>query len=135
MPELNKVIIAGRLTRDPEMRQLPSGTALCKLGLASSRRFRTKDGENREETLFINVTCWGKTAQFVNDTFRKGRPILVEGRLKSDEWEDKSGQKRTPIEINADRIEGLDWEDRGGGGRPSRSGGGEEEVPEDDIPF
>lgn len=145
MPELNKVLIAGRLTRDPELRHLPSGMAVCKLGLASSRRFRTRDGDNREETLFINVTCWGKTAEFVGDTFRKGRPLIVEGRLQSNEWEDKNtGQRRTMIEINADRVQSLDWEDRGGSGGGGRTAGKaasrsrdyeEEPVPEDDIPF
>lgn len=148
MPELNKVLLAGRLTRDPELRYLPSGMAVCKLGLASSRRFRTRDGDNREETLFINVTCWGKTAEFVGETFKKGRPLIIEGRLQSNEWEDKNtGQRRTAIEINADRVQSLDWEDRGSGG--GGGGGGratsksasrgrdyeEEPVPEDDIPF
>jgi single-strand DNA-binding protein len=139
MPELNKVILAGRLTRDPEMRHLPSGTAVCKLGLAASRRFRTRDGENREETLFVNVNCWAKTAELVNDNLQKGRPVIVEGRLDMNEWEDKqSGQKRSTIEITADRVIFLDWEDRGGGGgggRSSKSSREEEPVPEDDIPF
>jgi single-strand DNA-binding protein len=148
MPDLNKVMLAGRLTRDPEARVLPSGMALCKLGLAHSRKFRTKDGEQKEETLFINATCWGKTAEYVRDHFKKGRPVLVEGRLKLDEWDDKtSGQKRSTIEITAERVQSLDWEDRGGaggsGGSASRGGGrstsssapSDEPLPEDDIPF
>jgi len=149
MPDLNKVLLAARLTRDPEARVLPNGTALCKLGLAHSRKFRTKEGEQKEETLFINATCWGKTAEYVRDHYKKGRPVLVEGRLKFDEWEDKaSGQKRSTIEITAERVEGLDWEDRGGaggggggggsrggGGRSSSSGPSDEPPPEDDIPF
>ena len=138
MPDLNKVFLAGRLTREPELRYIQSGTALCKLGLAVSRKFRTKDGEQREETLFINVTCWGKTAEFVGENFHKGRPIVVEGRLKSDEWEDKNtGQKRTSIEVTADRVQSLDWEDRGGGSKSSKPAPRaiEEPVPEDDIPF
>ncbi len=142
MPDMNKVFLAGRLTRDPELRYIQSGTALCKLGLAVSRKYRTKDGEQKEETLFINVTCWGKTAEYVGENYHKGRPVFIEGRLKSDEWEDKNtGQKRTAIDVTADRVQALDWEDRGGGG-----GGGrpqskpepraiEEPVPEDDIPF
>ncbi len=137
MPDLNKVFLAGRLTRDPELRYIPSGTAVCELGLAVSRKYRTKDGEQREETLFINVTCWGKTAEYVGENFHKGRPIIVEGRLKSDEWEDKNtGQKRTKIEITADRVQSLDWEDQGGS-KPSKPAPRaiEEPVPEDDIPF
>ena len=137
MPDLNKVFLAGRLTRDPELRYIPSGTAVCELGLAVSRKYRTKDGEQREETLFINVTCWDKTAEFVGENFHKGRPIIVEGRLKSDEWEDKNtGQKRTKIEITADRVQSLDWEDRGTAqaSKPAPRAI-EEPVPEDDIPF
>lgn len=154
MPDLNRVFLAGRLTRDPELRYLPSGMAVCKLGLAVSRFFKTKDGERREETLFINATCWAKTAEWVGEAFKKGRPVIVEGSLKSDEWEDKNtGQKRTSIEVIAQRVQALDWEDRGdGGGRGGGGGGGysserpersdrpaprriEEPVPEDDIPF
>lgn len=141
MPDLNKVFMAGRLTRDPELKYIQSGTALCKLGLANSRKYKAKDGSQREETLFVDVTCWGRTAEFVGENFRKGRPVMVEGRLKSDEWEDKNtGQKRTKIEITADRVQSLDWEDRGGGGGGSRQAAVqpraiEEPIPEDDIPF
>lgn len=146
MPDLNNVLLAARLTRDPEARVLPSGMALCKLGLAHSRKFRTKEGEQREETLFINATCWGKTAEYVRDHFKKGRPVLIEGRLKLDEWDDKTtGAKRSTIEITAERVQALDWEDRGGmgggGGGGSRGGGrtqsapSDEPLPEDDIPF
>ena len=143
MPDLNKVTLAGNLTRDPELRYIASGTAVCKLGLAVNRRFRSKEGEQREETSFIDVTVWGKSAEYAGENLSKGRPVLVEGRLKSDAWEDKNtGQKRTKLEVVADRIQGLSWDDRGGGG-----GGGsarqnapaprpiEEPIPEDDIPF
>lgn len=142
MPDLNKVLLAGRLTRDPELRFLQSGTAVCKMGLAVSRFYRTKEGDRREETLFINVEAWAKTAEYCGEALRKGRPILVEGRLKSSEWEDKAGQKRTTIDVRADRIQQLDWDDRnspssGGGSRPSGSQQRptEEPVPEDDVPF
>ncbi len=138
MPDLNKVTLVGRLTRDPELRYIQSGTAVCDLGLAVSRFYRTKDGEKREETLFINVNVWDKTAEFCGENLKKGRPILVEGRLKSDEWEDKNtGQKRTAIKVQGVRIQQLDWDDRGGS-RPSAPPDPrpiEEPVPEDDIPF
>ncbi|NUM55190.1 MAG: single-stranded DNA-binding protein [Candidatus Hydrogenedentes bacterium] len=143
MPDVNKVFLAGRLTRDPELRYLPSGMAVCKMGLAVSRVYKTKDGEKREETMFINVTTWGKTAEYNNEYLRKGRPVLVEGSLRSNDFEDKSGQKRTVIEVNGDRVQQLDWGDSKGG--PSGGGGGskpaprtiEEPVPpaDDDIPF
>jgi single-strand DNA-binding protein len=144
MPDLNKVMITGNLTRDPEARVLPSGMALCKLGIANNRRYRDKNGEQKEETLFINATCWGKTAEYVRDHFKKGRPVLIEGRLKLNEWDDKtSGQKRSTIEITAERVQALDWEERGGGSSGGGSRGGsrsssapsDEPLPEDDIPF
>lgn len=136
MPDLNKVFLAGRLTRDPELRYIPSGTAVCELGLAVSRKYRTKEGEQREDTLFINVTTWGKTAEYCGENLKKGRPIIVEGKLKSDEWEDKnSGQKRTSIKVTADRIQQIDWEDKGGSSSRPQPRPIEEPIPEDDIPF
>ena len=135
MPDLNKVFVAGRLTRDPELRYLPSNVPLCKLGLAVSRNYRTKDGERREEVLFINATAWRGTAEYCGERLRKGNPVLVEGRPKSDEWEDKNtGQKRTSIEIQVDRLQQLDWPADGAGPKPQPRAI-EEPVPEDDIPF
>lgn len=145
MPDFNKVTLAGRLTRDPELRYIPSGTALCKLGLAVSRKFKTKTGETKEDTVFINITAWGATAEFCNEYMKKGAPILVEGRLTMNEWEDKNtGQKRSTIEVSADRVQNMAWGDRDGQGG-GQGGGGysnapkprpiEEPIPEDDIPF
>ena len=137
VPDLNRVQLAGRLTSDPDLRYTPQGTALCKMRLAVSRFYKAKDGERREETLFINVTSWSKAAEWHGEKLKKGRPILVEGRLKSDQWEDKtSGQKRTSIEVVADRIQQLDWDSDGrpGGGSPEPRVI-EEPTPEDDIPF
>jgi single-strand DNA-binding protein len=136
MPDLNKVFLSGRLTRDPELRYLSSGTPLCKMGLAVSRNYKTKEGDRREETLFVDVTAWRGTAEFCGEKLKKGRPILVEGRLKSDEWEDKNtGQKRTKIEIQADRVQQLDWDSPSGSQSRPEPRPIEEPVPEDDIPF
>ena len=142
LPELNKVFLAGRLTSDPELRYLPSNMAVAKLRMAVDRRYRTKDGEQRNETLFINVTAWGKTAEYCQNNLGKGRPIMVEGSLRSNDWEDKeTGQKRTSIEVNADRVQTLDWSDRDGGSRPRSDAGGADAyghdgpISEDDVPF
>ena len=139
MPDLNKVLLAGRLTRDPELRYIASGTAVCKLGLAASRYYRTRDGERKEDTVFLNVTVWDKSAEFCGENLQKGRPVLVEGRLVSSEWEDKNtGQKRSSLEIRADRVQQLDWDDRRGGAQAAARPEPrviEEPVPEDDIPF
>ncbi len=143
VPDLNKVFIAGRLTRDPELRYLPSGLAVCKLGLANTRFFRSKDGEKREETCFVDVTVWDKQAEWIGERFRKGRPVLVEGALKFDQWEDKNtGQKRSRLEVRAQRVTPLDWDEDGQrpAPRPPVQEAPaprpiEEPIPEDDIPF
>ncbi len=140
MPDLNKVFLAGRLTRDPELRYLPSGMAVCKMGLAVSRFFKNKDGERQEDTLFINVTTWGKSAEYCNESLKKGRPVLVEGQLRSHDYQDKEGQKRTGMEVSAVRVQQLDWSDRAGGasapaGRPEPRAIEEPVASEDDIPF
>lgn len=145
LPDLNKVTLAGRLTRDPELKYTGAGVAYCKLGLAVSRFYKTRDGERKEETLFVTVTAWDKAAEFIGERLKKGRPVLVEGRLTSNEWEDKqTGQKRTSIEVRAERIQQLDWDENrsGGAGATASAGAGrpqprviEEPIPEDDVPF
>ena len=149
VPDINKVLIAGRLTRDPELKYTSSGRPYCRVGVANTRYYKTQDGERREETTFVDMSLWGGQAEFVGERLRKGRPVLVEGRLRTAEWEDsQTGQKRTKLELNAQRLTPLDWDDdRGGGGsRPapqrSQDSGSrpqpreiEEPVPDDDIPF
>lgn len=137
MPDLNKVFLAGRLTHDPELRYTPSNQAVCKLRMAINRVFRTKEGERRDETFYINATAWARTAEYCGEHLKKGRPVLVEGRLRGDSWEDKAtGQKRTSIEVTAERVQQLDWGEAGAAPeakaepRPI-----EEPIPEDDIPF
>lgn len=134
MPDLNKVVLAGRLTRDPELKYIASGKAVCKMGLAVSRKYKLGDGEQREETLFINVTTWEKSAEYCGKYLRKGKPIVVEGRLRSNEWEDKTtGQKRSTIEVSAERIQQLDWDTDGVSHDTTTPHGGTSD--EDDIPF
>lgn len=149
VPDLNRVFVAGRLTRDPELRYLNSGTAVCKLGVANTRYYKTKDGSRAEDTTFVDVTVWDRQAEWIGERLRKGRPVLVEGRLKTDQWEDKNtGQKRSRLEIVAQRVTPLDWDDDNAGGRapqaqapaqnyqaPPQPRPIEEPIPEDDIPF
>lgn len=143
MPDLNKVFLAGRLTRDADLRYVSTGTAVSKMGIAVSRKFRTKTGETKEETLFVNVTVWGQSAEFCGEALKKGMPVMVEGRLHSNEWEDKqTGQRRTMIEITADRVQQIAWPDENKGQSKAHAGAGtqdpqEEQEPEhqDDIPF
>lgn len=127
MLELNKVLLVGNLTRDPELKYLPSGTAIADLRLAINRRvFDRNAGERKDETLFIDVTAWEKSAEFCKNYLQKGRAIFVEGRLKMDTWEDKqSGQSRSKISVVAERIQFADSKSQGGEGGGYGGGAGE----------
>lgn len=115
MLSINKVMITGRLTRDPETKYLPSGQALTNLGVAVSRRFQDKNGEWRDEPVFLDIETWGKTAERAAETLRKGQPVYVEGRLKMDTWE-RDGVKQSKIRISADVVKSFDVPSRGGAG-------------------
>lgn len=104
MLEMNKVMLIGNLTRDPESSQIASGTPLAKMGLAVNRKFKGKSGDSQEEVAFIDVTAWGKTAEFCSQWLKKGTRIYVEGRLTFSQWE-KDGVKRSKIDVTADRIQ------------------------------
>jgi single-strand DNA-binding protein len=109
MADLNKVFLMGRLTFDPELRRTPSGTAVTELRMATSRSWSGRDGERREETLFIDVTVWDRQAENCCQYLRKGSPVHVEGYLKVDTWDDKTtGEKRSKIRVQADRVQFLD---------------------------
>ena len=117
MAQLNKVFLMGNLTRDPELRRLANGTAVTDLGLALNRSYTGKDGEKREEVVYIDVTVWDRQAETCCQYLKKGRAVHVEGFLKMDEWNDKTtGEKRTKVKIQADRIQFLDRKDDPGGG-------------------
>ena len=110
MADLNKVFLMGRLTFDPELRRTPTGTAVTELRLATTRTWPGRDGERREETLFIDVTVWDRQAENCCQYLRKGSGIHVEGFLKMDTWDDKTtGEKRSKIRVHADRVQFLDW--------------------------
>ena len=125
MLSINRVLITGRLTRDPETKYLPSGQALTNLGIAVNRRFQDKSGEWRDDTMFIDVETWGKTAERAAETLKKGQPVFVEGRLKQDTWE-RDGQKQSKIRITADVVKGFDASRGGSGDGGGESDGGEE---------
>jgi len=129
MASYNKVLLMGNLTRDPEVKYTPKGTALANLGLAVNRRWTTETGEQKEEVTFVDVEVWGRQAETAGQYLAKGRPVFVEGRLKLDSWEDKeSGQKRNKLKVVAERVQFL--------GAPSGGGRGEfkDESPGDQAP-
>lgn len=108
MPSLNKVMIIGNLTRDPEIRHTPKGTAIAQIGLAVSRTFTAGSNEKREEVTFIDVEAYGKQAETIGEYCKKGRPLYVEGRLRLDAWDDKaSGQKRSKMKVVLESFQFL----------------------------
>lgn len=107
MANLNKVFIIGNLTKDPELRYTPSGMAVVNLRVATNRRFRDKNGEQKDEACFITVVVWDKQAEACNQYLRKGSPVFIEGRLQSRSWEAQDGSKRNVIEIRAERVQFL----------------------------
>ena len=117
MANLNKVMLIGNVTRDPEIRYTPKGTALVELGLAVNRRYTAENGEKREETTFVDVTFWGRTAEIANEYLKKGRSVYVEGRLQLDSWDDKTtGQKRSKLRVVGEEMQMLGSREGGGGG-------------------
>src|ERR1700749_39528 len=148
MASFNRVILVGNLTRDPELRYIPSGTAVTEIGLAVNDRRKGPNGDWIEETTFVDVTLWARTAEIASEYLSKGAPVLIEGRLKLDTWE-KDGKRNSKLRVVGERMQLLGA--RGGGGGGGASGGrrpsshsaddfGQPSVadsgpPDDDIPF
>src|ERR1700694_2322166 len=151
MASFNKVILLGNLTRDPEIRYTPKGSAVCDLGLAVNRVYTLDSGEKREEVTFVDVVLWARLAEIAGEYLKKGRPVFVEGRLQLDSWDDKqSGQKRTKLKVIGENMQmlGAPHGGGGGGGEDEESSGGSRasrpapppkaapSAPDDDeIPF
>lgn len=110
----NKVILVGNLTRDIELRYTPGGLAIAKTGLATNRRYKSQNGEQKEETCFIDITIFGRAAEIANQYLSKGRRVLVEGRLVYEQWADKDGQKRSKHSVAVDELKMLDSAERSG---------------------
>lgn len=124
MASFNKVILAGNLTRDPELRYTPKGTAVAKIGLAVNRTWTTETGEKKEEVSFIDVEAWGRQGEVIAQYMKKGRPLLIEGRLKLDTWEDKNTkQKVSKLKVVLEGFSFIDSKggDTGGGNPPAPS--------------
>jgi len=153
MANFNKVILAGNLTRDPELRYTPKGTAVARITLAVNRTWKSESGESKEEVSFVDVDVWGRQAEVISQYMKKGRPLLVEGRLKQDTWEDKNTkQKQSKLKVVLESFSFIDSNrgDSGGGGSaeaprprpaatspaPAPEGGEADALPEgDDVPF
>ncbi len=121
MASFNKVILMGNLTRDPEMRVTSGGLSICKIGLAVSRTYNTRDGERKEETTFVDIDAFSKQAEVIAKYLRKGSPLMVEGRLKLDQWETNEGQKRSKLGVILESFQFM------GGPRDENGSGGYEQ--------
>lgn len=151
MASYNRVILIGNLTRDPELRYTPSGMAVTDIGLAVNDRKKGQNGEWVEETTFVDITLWGRTAEVVSEYCAKGKPLMVEGRLKLDTWE-TDGQKKSKLKVVGEKVQLLGSREGGGGGsagdgsyrqsapRQQSSNAGNYETydqppPDDEVPF
>ena len=143
MASFNKVILAGNLTRDPELRYTPKGTAIAQMGLAVNRSWKTETGELREEVTFVDVSAFGRQAEVLAQYLKKGRPLLVEGRLKLEQWEDKNThQKQSKLKVVLESFSFIDSRAEGAPGAaapataPAAAPVGTAPAPEeDDVPF
>jgi single-strand DNA-binding protein len=147
MANFNKVLLIGNLTRDPELKHTPSNQAVATIGLAVNRNFTTKDGEKREETTFVDCEAWGRQAEVMSQYLAKGRPVMIEGRLKLDQWQDKDGNNRSKLRVVVENFQFLGGRGEngsggggGGGGQGNYApapggGGGGPPAEEDPIPF
>jgi len=153
MANLNRVLLIGNLTRDPEIRYTPKGTAVAEIGIAVNRVFSGEDGEKREEVTFVDVTLWSRLAEIAEQYLKKGRSVFIEGRLQLDSWDDKqTGQKRSRLRVVGENLQMLgargEGESGGAGGAPAARRSGPAPAPRpnpprdpdldtepDDIPF
>ena len=130
MANFNKVYLIGNLTRDPELRVTPKGTAICQFGLAVNRQFKDESGAVRDETTFVDIEAWGRQGETISKYCTKGRPLFVEGLLKFDQWEDKtSGQKRSRLKVVLEGFQFL-----GGRGEGGSAEGGSDQAFERNTP-
>ncbi len=134
MASYNRVILVGNLTRDIELKYTPGGTAVTDIGMAVNDRRKTASGEWVDETTFVDVTLWGRTAEVASEYLSKGSPILVEGRLKLDTWE-TDGQKRSKLRVVCDRMQMLGGGGQGGGGRPRGQASHDDQQGDDQAGF
>ena len=142
MPNLNKVLLMGNITREPELRYTPAGVAVVEFGVAMNRQWKTPDGEQRKETCFVDVNMWGRRGEVISEYFHKGDPIFIEGRLQLDQWEDREGQKRSKLRVVAENFEFVAQrgerrqQEQREAEKPAEEGNDKDvKVSDDEVPF
>ena len=135
MAKLNKVFLMGNLTRDPELRYTPSGTAIASFGIAINRTWSGPDGEKKEEVCYVDINMFGRRAEVINEYFSKGNPIFIEGRLQFQQWETKDGQKRSTLRVVAEDFQFIGGKTKKDEGPSFPESAGPTDVSEEEIPF
>jgi len=135
MPNYNRVILMGNLTRDPELRYTPGGVAVADFRIAVNRFGRTPEGERRESTTFVDVTAWGRNAEVINEHMRKGRPIFLEGHLQLDQWTSQDGQRRSKLRVVLERFQFISPREARPEPVSPEPGPPADEGSFDDVPF
>ena len=147
MASYNRVILVGNLTRDPELRYTPNGTAVCDIGLAINERYKNQSGEWVDSTVFADVTLWQRTAEIAQEYLHKGSPVLIDGKLALDQWQTNDGQKRSKLKVICEKLQMLGGKGDGDGGsrraeprqqpqsKPAYDQGGYDDGPSSDVPF
>ncbi len=131
MANLNKVFLIGNLTRDPELKYTPSGAAVCKFGIASNEKFKDSEGNLKERPCFVDVDAWGKQAENANEYLKKGKLVMIEGKLEYQTWDAQDGTKRSKLTVRADNIQYLSAPSQNGQEQPQSDG----DASPSDIPF
>lgn len=135
MSNLNRVLLTGNLTDDPNLKYVGDNTPVCNFALAANRHYRNRQGEQQQEVCFVDCEAWGHTAEVIHQRLSKGRPLLIEGRLRLDRWKTKAGENRSKLRVVAERFHFIDRKDdaepAGSAPAPASGGGGED----DDIPI
>jgi len=134
MASMNKVMLMGNLTRPPEVKTLPSGNSVCEFGLAINRKFTTRDGDERDEVAYVELSCFGRGGEVIKQYCDKGSPLFVEGRLRYDSWQNDKGEKRNRLSVIVDNFQLLP-DGRGKGGSDTGSGSGGDGLPPIPEPF
>lgn len=138
MPSYNKVLLMGNLTRDIELRHTSANTAVANIGLAVNRRFKGQDGQQRDETTFVDCEAWGRTAEIMSQYLSKGRPVFIEGRLRLDQWQDQQGNNRSRLKVVVENFQFIDSRADGPDAPQIQTRSTQPEtatIEEDDIPF
>ncbi|MDP7005905.1 MAG: single-stranded DNA-binding protein [Phycisphaerales bacterium] len=135
MPNYNKCLLMGNLTRDPELKQTPSNQSVAQIGIALNRKFKDREGNLQEDTTYVDCEAWGRTAEVMSQYLSKGKPVFIEGRLKLDQWQDKEGNNRSKLKVVIENFQFIDSKGNQTSTPPAAATTSSVPPADDDIPF